>query len=484
MSITTESAPSTVAADLASFVCASPSSYHAAANVRERLVAAGFTELAETEAWDLRAGGRYVVVRDGAAIAWVMPEVVGGAEAGAGSGAGAGAREAGGASAPVFRVFGTHTDSPAFKLKPNPGFTTEGALQIGVEIYGGPLLNSWLDRELSLAGRLVTRDGQTMLARTKPIARIPQLAIHLDREVNQKLALDKQRHLQPVIGLEDLTGLLRAADGLQSNDVLEVLAASAGVKAADVAGFDVVTIAAQEPATFGLHDEFLASPRLDNLSSVHAGMSALALIDPAEISEIPLLAAFDHEEVGSNTRSGACGPFLADVTERIVAAAVGAGAGAGGGRAGAAGAGGAGGAGGGGREAYLRSMAGSICFSADTGHGVHPNYPERHDPVNRPRLGAGPLLKINAQQRYATDAIGTARFAAACDAADVAYQEFVSNNSMPCGSTIGPLTATRLGMTTVDIGIGLWSMHSAREMCAVTDVHDMFAVAYAYMRGA
>lgn len=459
MTITTESAPSTVAADLSSFVYASPSSFHAAANVRERLVAAGFSELNEAEAWQLRAGGKYVVVRDGAAIAWVMPE----------GGAG-GAGKAGGASAPVFRVFGTHTDSPAFKLKPNPGFTTEGALQIGVEIYGGPLLNSWLDRELSLAGRLVTRDGQTVLARTKPIARIPQLAIHLDREVNQKLSLDKQRHLQPVIGLEDLTGLLRAADGLQSTDVLEVLAASAGVKAADVAGFDIVTIAAQEPATFGLHDEFLASPRLDNLSSVHAGMSALALIDPSEISEIPLLAAFDHEEVGSNTRSGASGPFLANITERIVAAAAGDGE--------------AGGDAAAGREVYLRSMASSICFSADTGHGAHPNFPERHDPVNRPRLGAGPLLKINAQQRYATDAIGAARFAAACDAADVAYQEFVSNNSMPCGSTIGPLTATRLGMTTVDIGIGLWSMHSAREMCAITDVHDMFHIAHAYMGGA
>lgn len=474
MSITTESAPSTVAADLSSFVYASPSSFHAAANVRERLVSAGFSELHEADAWQLRAGGKYVVVRDGAAIAWVMPEGgagSGGAGKAGGAGKVSGTGKVSGASAPVFRVFGTHTDSPAFKLKPNPGFATEGALQIGVEIYGGPLLNSWLDRELSLAGRLVTRDGQTVLARTKPIARIPQLAIHLDREVNQKLSLDKQRHLQPVIGLEDLTGLLQAADGLQSTDVLEVLAASAGVKAADVAGFDVVTIAAQEPATFGLHDEFLASPRLDNLSSVHAGMSALALIDPAEISEIPLLAAFDHEEVGSNTRSGACGPFLADITERIVAAAAGDGDEAGGAAAA-------------GREAYLRSLASSICFSADTGHGVHPNFPERHDPVSRPRLGAGPLLKINAQQRYATDAFGTARFAAACAAADVAYQEFVSNNSMPCGSTIGPLTATRLGMTTVDIGIGLWSMHSAREMCAITDVHDMFHVAHAYMRGA
>ncbi|GAA4284318.1 M18 family aminopeptidase [Brevibacterium daeguense] len=447
MSITTESGSGAIAADLAAFVHESPSSYHAAATARSRLLAAGFSELDERQSWELAAGGRYLVIRDGAILAWVMPEQP--------------------TAAPGFRVLGAHTDSPAFKLKPNPGFTAEGSLQVGVEIYGGPLLNSWLDRELRFAGRLVTSEGRTVLAQTPAIGRIPQLAIHLDRQVNEKLALDRQRHMQPVIGLENIAG---------PSAVLEVLAASAGVDAADVVGFDVVTIAAQAPDLFGIHDEFLASARLDNLSSVHAGVAALALIDPVGLREIPLLAAFDHEEVGSESRSGAAGPFLADVTERIVGSLgtdSSAGRSAGPSTRPAAGS----------REAFLQSMAKSICFSSDAGHGVHPNYPERHDPVNRPRLGGGPLLKINAQQRYSTDAVGTAAWARACATAGVRYQEFVSNNAMPCGSTIGPLTATRLGMTTVDVGIALWSMHSAREMCAASDVADLFRVAHAFFAG-
>ncbi len=449
MSLTTESLPDAVAADLAAFVQESPSSYHAADAARRRLTAAGFVELDERAHWDLQAGGKHLVVRDGAILAWVVP---------AGTGrAGASDTGATGPDGPGFRVFGTHTDSPAFKLKPNPDFTVEGTQQVGVEIYGGPLLNSWLDRELCFAGRLVTLDGQEVLTRTPPIGRIPQLAIHLDRQVNEKLALDRQRHVQPVIGLEHLTG---GEPG--GADVIRALADSAGIDPSDVVGFDVVTIAAQDPARFGLHEEFLASPRLDNLSSVHAGVSALALVEPAGLGSIPLLAAFDHEEVGSATRSGASGPFLSDVTARIVAALTGD-------------------AGGSAGEALARSMARSVCVSSDTGHAVHPNYPERHDPVTRPRLGRGPLLKINAQQRYATDAVGTAHWARACAAAGVSYQEFVSNNAMPCGSTIGPLTATRLGMTTVDVGIALWSMHSAREMCAVSDVHDLFRVAHAFL---
>jgi aspartyl aminopeptidase len=443
MSITTESGPGAIAADLAAFVHESPSSYHAAATARSRLLDAGFSELDERQPWELNSGGKYLVIRDGAILAWVMPEHP--------------------TAAPGFRVLGAHTDSPAFKLKPNPGFAAEGSLQVGVEIYGGPLLNSWLDRELCFAGRLVTSDGRTVLAQTPAIGRIPQLAIHLDRQVNEKLALDRQRHMQPVIGLESVAG---------PSDVLEVLAASAGVDTADVVAFDVVTIAAQAPDLFGIHDEFLASARLDNLSSVHAGVAALALIDPVGLEEIPLLAAFDHEEVGSESRSGASGPFLADVTERIVGSL---GTGTAASAAGAASAGG--------RETFLQSMAKSICFSSDAGHGVHPNYPERHDPVNRPRLGGGPLLKINAQQRYSTDAVGTAVWARVCAAAGVRYQEFVSNNAMPCGSTIGPLTATRLGMTTVDVGIALWSMHSAREMCAASDVADLFRVAHAFFAG-
>ena len=241
------------------------------------------------------------------------------------------------------------------------------------------------------------------------------------------------------------------ADHAAGSLVLGLLAASAGVDVADVAGYDVHTFPVQEPAVFGAHSEFLASPRLDNLASVWAGTSALAQVDPADLTGIAVLAAFDHEEVGSETRSGASGPFLADVLERITAGL------------------------GGDRTAHLRALSGSVCVSSDAGHAVHPNYQGHNDPVNRPILGGGPLLKINAQQRYATDAVGAAVWARACRDAGVDSQEFVSNNTIPCGSTIGPLTATRLGMTTVDVGPALWSMHSAREMCALSDLADLRA---------
>lgn len=439
---TTSAVDAVLAADLSAFVMESPSSYHAAYAVRERLVRADFEELDEDDAWTLQRGGRYVVVRDGAVLAFAIPADHGRGDTG---------------RATPFHVVGAHTDSPGFKLKPQPDFVAEGALQTGVEIYGGPLINSWLDRELSFAGRLVLRDGTAALAQTGPIARIPQLAIHLDRKANDGLALDRQRHTQPVIGLADMV----SASGADSagSIVLGLLAESAGVETADIDGFDILTFPSQEPAVFGAHSEFLASPRLDNLASVWAGMSALEQVDTTQPTGVAVLAAFDHEEVGSETRSGASGPFLADVLERITAGLDGS------------------------RGDHLRALSGSVCISSDAGHAVHPNYPGHHDPVNRPRLGSGPLLKINAQQRYATDAVGTAVWARACRNAGVDYQEFVSNNTIPCGSTIGPLTATRLGMTTVDIGPPLWSMHSAREMCAISDLADLRAALGEFLRG-
>lgn len=379
----------------------------------------------------LEPGHSYFVIRDGAILAWTIPS---------------NPRASGG-----FRVFGSHTDSPAFKLKPGAEFTAEGMRQVGVEIYGGPLLNSWLDRELSFAGRLGLADGRVVLAQTPAIARIPQLAIHLDRQVNEGLTLDKQRHTTPIIGIEDLA----------EADVIEMLAASADVDPEAVVGHDVYTIPVQAPSLFGAKEEFFASPRLDNLLSVHAGVTAVSGIDAESLDSIAMFAGFDHEEIGSNSRSGACGPFLADITERIIASLFPDST----------------------RSDYLAALASSICVSSDAGHAAHPNYPERHDPQVRPRLGAGPLLKINAQQRYATDAVGTAVWSRACTAAGVEYQDFVSNNAMPCGSTIGPLTATRLGMTTVDVGPALYSMHSAREMCAISDVVALGAVASAFLQG-
>ena len=423
------------ALDLGAFVTASPSSFHAAREAARRLEAAGFTELHETAAWDAaEVSGDRFVLRDGSLIAWSAPE--------------------GADLASPFRIVGSHTDSPALKLKPNPQLGAEELSQVGVEVYGGPLLNSWLDRELRMAGQLALTDGTTVLVDTPGLLRVPQLAVHLDRAVNKDgLQLDPQRHMQPIIGFAPA-------------DVLEILAHHAGVARGQIVGLDVVTVDAQEPALFGADGEFLASGRLDNLSSVHAEVEALIEVaagprPPAMAgpSPIALMVANDHEEVGSATRSGAAGPFLEDVLVRVHSAL------------------------GGDEASRRRVLASSLVLSADAGHAAHPNYPERHDPVTRPRLGEGPMLKINAQQRYATDAVGIAAFAAACERAGVPHQHFVSHNAMPCGSTIGPITATRLGMTTIDVGITLLSMHSAREMCATADPLLLQQACVSFLRG-
>ncbi|NLS10455.1 M18 family aminopeptidase [Nesterenkonia sp. MY13] len=413
--------------DLGKFVTESPSSYHAAEVTAQRLVEAGFTQLGEHQDWSEHFDadttgkpGKYVVVRDGAVLAWIIPEGV--------------------QPTTPLRILGAHTDSPGFKLKPKSTVVKQGWVQAGMEVYGGPLLNSWLDRELRLAGRLITRDGATHLAATGPVARIPQLAIHLDRQVNADgIKLGKQQHTMPILGLAG------SPDAAAEADVLDVVARAAGVNAADIDGYDVVVADAQQPGVFGADQEFFASGRLDNLSSVFTGLQALLEAD-GSAPVIPMLAAFDHEELGSASRSGAAGPFLEEVLGRIYES-LGATA-----------------------SDRARALAASWHLSSDAGHAVHPNYSERHDPANRPLPNAGPLLKINANQRYTTDAPGAAMWAAVCRAAGVPTQEFVSNNDIPCGSTIGPITATRLGIRTVDVGIALLSMHSAREMCGVDDV--------------
>ena len=413
--------------DFASFIQASPSSFHAVAEAARRLDAAGFTALDETAEWPTGPGRRYVV-RDGAVIAWVEPGGV--------------------SSTTPFRVVGAHTDSPGFKLKPKPTTGTRGWVQAGVEVYGGPLFNSWLDRDLEFAGRLVTRSGETPLVRTGPLLRIPQLAVHLDRGVNAEgLKLDPQRHLAPVVG----------AGPLDQADVLGHLAGLAGLSGADVVGYDVVVADTAAPAVLGLSGELFAAGRMDNLSSTHAGLAALLATADAELDHVAVFAAFDHEEVGSATPSGAAGPFLEDVLARV-SAGLGADA-----------------------TDHRRALAASWCLSADAGHAVHPNYPERHDPANQPVVNGGPLLKINANQRYATDGLGAAEWVRACEQAGVPFQEFVSSNSVPCGSTIGPITATRLGIRTIDVGVPLLGMHSARELCGVDDPASLSAAAAAFL---
>lgn len=419
--------------DLGDFILASPTPFHAVAEAGRRLSAAGFTELDETAAWELGPGG-YFIVRDGSLIAWRVPE---GVRPGSG-----------------FRIIGSHTDSPTFKLKPHPDVrTADGWQQIGVEVYGGPLLNSWLDRELGLAGLLVIADGEgtqkdstrSELVRTGPIMRIPQLAPHLDRGVNTNgLVLDPQQHTAPVWSI-----------GRPDRGILDHLAGLVGIGHDQLLGYDITAYDTNPPAVFGADEEFFASGRLDNLSSVHAGLVALLHAEPD--AYIPVLAAFDHEEVGSSSRSGAGGPILEDVLTRIGSAL---------GYAG---------------QDQLRAYAASVCLSGDAGHSVHPNYPGHHDPQNRPLLNSGPLLKINAVQRYATDARGAAVWRRACAAAGVRSQDFVSNNAIPCGSTIGPITATRLGITTVDVGIPLLSMHSARELAGVQDARALSLAMQAFL---
>ncbi len=413
--------------DLAAFVSASPSSYHAAAEVARRLSEAGYETLDETADWTeaVRPGARVLIMRDGSVIALALPAAAG--------------------RATPFRVMGTHTDSPGFKLKPKPSTVTFGWLQAGVEVYGGPVVPSWFDRELEFAGRVVHRDGTAQLVRTGPFARIPHLAIHLDRAVNESFAPDKQREVQPIWGV----------GGPSDADIVGHLAALAGWDGADLAGYDIITVDSAAPARFGAGDKLFASARLDNLSSVHAGTAALLAAEPTDA--IAVLAAFDHEEIGSESRSGAAGPFLADVLERITAGL------------------------GGDRSDLARALAGSWCLSSDAGHAVHPNRPDRHDPVNRPVAGGGPLLKINANQRYMTDGLGAALWSRTCSAANVPYQEFVSNNSVPCGSTIGPITAARIGIPTLDVGVPLLSMHSARELCHVDDPAFLAAAATVFL---
>lgn len=419
---------------LIDFVTASPSSYHAAAEVARHLEASGFTRAEETVSWEAGLPRHGYVIRDGALAAWVLPEAL---RPGAG-----------------LRVVGAHTDSPALKLKPAAALVRSGWQLINAEVYGGPLLASFLDRELGLAGRLTTRDGAVHLVRTGPVARVAQIAPHLDRSVNDTLHLDRQTHLLP---LWSLAGPDSAPDAVET-----YLCRLADIDPADLAGHDVLAYPTQAPARFGRDGEFLASSRLDNLSSVHAGLVALeALADAgAGPAEPVVLVAFDHEEVGSATRSGAGGPFLETLLRRLARDL---------------------GVGGDDLEALL---ARSSCVSADAGHSVHPAYAHLHDPAVQPLINHGPLLKINAQQRYATDAVGAAIWARACAAADVPSQDFVSSNAVPCGSTIGPITATRLGITTVDVGVPLLSMHSAREMAGVKDGLWLARALHAYWLGA
>ncbi len=402
--------------DLRSYLDASPSPYHAASNAADRLATAGFVELSERGDWsELPAAG--FVRRDGGLVAWKSPA----------------ASEA----ATPFRLAGAHTDSPCLRVKPRPDQSFVGWKQLNVEVYGGILNNTWLDRDLGVAGRLTLADGSHVLVDVdRPIARVPQLAVHLDRDVNSDgLKLDTQRHLRPVWGV----GLT------EPGEFAEWIADIAGCDLP--VSWELCLYDTQGAAVVGGDRSMLASGRLDNLLSCWAAVDAIVYADPRDA--IAMIVLNDHEEVGSSSTTGAGGPLLERVLERHVLAR------------------------GGDRQALLRALAGSSCISADNAHAIHPNYADRHDPDHHPVVNAGPAIKINSNQRYATSSATAAAFRRACEAADVPYQVFVSRNNMPCGSTIGPITATRLGIDTVDVGVPQLSMHSARELCGVDDPQSL-----------
>ncbi len=399
---------------------------HSVQYAKQRLEGSGFTSVeVGSSTSDLPAKG--LIADGGMALAWIR-----------------------GPQASSFRVIGAHTDSPTLKIKPHPDLSATGWKQLGVEVYGGILNNSWLDRDLGIAGRVVTVDGSVHLFDSvDPVARIPQLAIHLDRDVNERgLVLDKQLHLTPVWGLGEHS----------TNGFAQWLASRLTIDSRDIAAWDLGLYDVTRAAIIGADQSLLASGRLDNQVSCWAAVEAL--VAQAGHTAIPettsVIALFDHEEVGSQSTHGAGGPRLEWLLETLCGVS---------------------------RTAFVDALARSHCLSVDNAHAVHPNFPDRHEPGHRPLPNGGPVLKINANQRYASTPESTVPFLEACRSAGVAHQVFVSRNSQPCGSTIGPITATRLGIPTVDIGVAQLSMHSARELCGVEDPVSMLKVLENYLSG-
>lgn len=411
------------AAGLCEFIDASPSPFHVCATVAARLGAAGFTELGEAERWP-EAPGRYFVVRAGSLVAWSSD----------------------GPQAP-FRIVGAHTDSPNLRVKQHPDRSVAGWRVVALEPYGGAWLNSWLDRDLGISGRLSVRDGAGIAHRLvridDPILRVPQLAIHLADD-RKSLTLDPQRHLNAVWGVADRPGHL-----------VDHVAERAGVAPGDVLAADLMTHDLTPSTLVGADASLLSAPRLDNQASCYAGLEALLSAEPRGF--LPVLALFDHEEVGSSSDHGAQSDLLSTVLERIVLAA------------------------GGDRQDFLRRLPASLLASADMAHATHPNYPERHEPGHPIDVNAGPVLKVHPNLRYATDGRTAAAFELACRQARVGLQRYEHRADLPCGSTIGPLVSARTGIPTVDVGAPQLAMHSARELMGAHDVSAYSAALQAFL---
>lgn len=407
--------------NLCEFIDASPSPYHVCATVAQRLTAAGYRELSEADEWS--STGRFFTIRAGSLIAW----------------------DSTGGNLP-FRIVGAHTDSPNLRVKQHPDRVVAGWQVVALQPYGGAWLNSWLDRDLGISGRLSVADGNGVAHRLvridDPILRVPQLAIHLSED-RKGVSLDPQRHVNAVWGLGE------------RRSFLGYVAERAGVAEADVLGFDLMTHDLTPSAVTGVDGDFVSAPRLDNQATCYAGLEAL-LAAPAT-THVPVLALFDHEEVGSQSAHGAQSDLLLTVLERITLVA------------------------GGNREDFLRRLSVSMVASGDMAHATHPNYPERHEPGHQIEVNGGPVLKVQPNLRYATDGRTAAAFALACRQAGVPLQRYEHRADLPCGSTIGPMTAAGTGIPTVDVGAAQLAMHSAREVMGAHDVAAYAAALAAFL---
>lgn len=416
------------ALELIDFIDASPSPWHAVASAEALLLAQGYTRLEEGGRWKLSAGGRYYVVRGGASmIAFVLGSLP--------------LAEAG------FRIVGAHTDSPGLRLKPKAALAGDGLMRLAVEVYGGPILATFTDRDLSLAGRIVLRAAKSQETRLlrfeQPLVRLPNLAIHMNRDVNEQgLKFNKQTELPLILG------------GLGEKDDAEaylrkLLADAAHVEVADLLSFELAVYDVQKGCLWGAGEEFIADSQLDNLASMHAALTAL--IAAERPSSTCIAAFFDHEEVGSESATGAGGSFVSDVLARI------------------------------GFHEQLdeedrrRAMAQSFFISADMAHAYNPNFPAAYEPSHKVMVNGGPVIKNNVNQRYTTNAETAARFMRFCEIAGVPCQQYAHRGDLGCGSTIGPMVAAQLGISSVDVGSPMWAMHSARESAGVQDHASMIS---------
>jgi len=407
--------------ELITFINDSPTSWHAVEHVKTKLIEAGFQELKEEESWSIAFGGKYFVIRNGSSIvAFQTPT-----------------------DEPThLKIVASHTDSPSFKLKSNPEYLVENMLMLGVEVYGSPLLTSWLNRDLKIAGRVFYLDKHnkkqsSLVALDDFPVVIPQLAIHLDRKANENGPLLKhQEHLAAVAALDVKTPYLE-----------KILKAELNAKT--LLSFDLFLVPTEKASLIGYEKQMIASYRIDSLLSVHACLKALLNVKKPSLKKLKAFVFFDHEEVGSTSTQGANSPFLSQTLERIFLSLHF------------------------GKEDYFKMIANSLLISVDLAHAMHPNYKEKHEPHHQPLLNKGIVIKQNANLRYASNGYSTAHIVELCQKNKIPYQFFVSRNDMPCGSTIGPLNASQTGIETIDIGVAQLSMHSCRELAATQDQLDM-----------